>query len=257
MTENELIQLIDAQIAEDTQNLFNNDDDSISFKDLMKSRMVMHSLLFMAGAKESSDIKDISQLINIIDANIETYFTSGDAKPLQKLTSTTSKAIQSDKLSRMFLAFVYFCIADKYFSLKDHYEGLKYYERGITYCNLKDFDDMKKDILSKAPKPIQIHTNARKEIAIPLAKKIWSYDKDTNLLMRIQVAALVVDLLPHLGLTIPQVDNWLKKSGEVPPDILKRYAIKDYGNTREENKLRTQLTSKIISDLSPIDCRGL
>lgn len=105
--------------------------------------------------------------------------------------------------------------------------------------------------------PIQRHTDEKKEIAIPLAKKIWGYDKGINLLMRKQVAELIVKLLPHLELTIPQVDNWLKKSGEVPPDILKRYAIQDYGNTRDENKLRTQLISKILSELSPIDCRSL
>ncbi|OXL25255.1 hypothetical protein [Psychrobacter sp. DAB_AL32B] len=113
------------------------------------------------------------------------------------------------------------------------------------------------ELEKRKPTPIQRHTDEKKEIAIPLAKRIWSYDKDTNLLMRIQVAALVVDLLPHLGLTIPQVDNWLKKSGEVPPGILKKYAIQDYGNTRNENKLRTQLISKILSELSPIDCRSL
>lgn len=105
--------------------------------------------------------------------------------------------------------------------------------------------------------PIQKHTDEKKEIAIPLAKKIWSYDEVTNLLMRRQVAELVVKLLPHLELTVPQVDNWLKKSGEVPPGILKRYAIQDYGNTRDENKLRIQLTSKILSELSPTDCRSL
>ncbi|WP_296244752.1 MULTISPECIES: hypothetical protein [unclassified Psychrobacter] len=105
--------------------------------------------------------------------------------------------------------------------------------------------------------PIQKHTEEKKKIALPLADKIWSYDKQDNLLLRKQVAGLVVELLPDLNLTVNQVDNWLKKSDKVPPAILERYKNTDYGNSTPENKLRKQLLLRIRSELSPFNCESL
>lgn len=105
--------------------------------------------------------------------------------------------------------------------------------------------------------PIQRHTNEKKKTALSLAEKIWSYDKQDNLLLRIQVAGLIVEFLPELNLTVTQVDNWLKKSNKVPPSILERYKNTDYGRTKPENELRKQLFSIIRSELSLIDCESL
>jgi len=105
--------------------------------------------------------------------------------------------------------------------------------------------------------PIQKHTNEKKKIVLPLAEKIWSYDKQDNLLLRKQVAGLIVEFLPDLNLTVNQVDNWLKKSDKVPPAILERYKNIDYGNSTPENKLRKQLLLRIRSELSPFTCESL
>lgn len=153
------------------------------------------------------------------------------------------------------MAIIYLNISEQAFSNQDYKISISFYQK---YTELKTIYRYSKgytwqQIIDDKPTPIKKHTDEKKEIAIPLAKKIWGYDKDTNLLMRRQVATLVVDLLPDLGLTIPQVDNWLNKSKATPQAILDRYAIQDYGNTREENELREQLKSKILRDLSPID----
>ena len=105
--------------------------------------------------------------------------------------------------------------------------------------------------------PIQRHTDVKIKIALSLAEKIWSYDKQNNLLLRIQVAGLIVEFLPDLNLTVNQVDNWLKKSDKVPPAILERYKNINYGNSTHENTLRKQLLSRIRSKLSPSNCESL
>ena len=98
--------------------------------------------------------------------------------------------------------------------------------------------------------PNQKHTLILKKIALPLANKIWSFDKETNLLMRKQVARLVVELLPDLKLRESQVDEWLKQSSLVPPEITERYAQQDYGNTTSEKEQRKVIMNKIRSEIT-------
>lgn len=98
--------------------------------------------------------------------------------------------------------------------------------------------------------PIQKHTTEKKSIVFPLAEKIWSYDKNTNLLMRKQVAELVVELLPSLELRVPQVDKWLKDSYPVPQAIIDRCTRNDYGNKKHETIEREKIKHKIYVELS-------
>jgi len=98
--------------------------------------------------------------------------------------------------------------------------------------------------------PIQKHTTEKKSVVFPLAEKIWSYDKNTNLLMRKQVAELVVELLPSLELRVPQVDKWLKDSYPVPQAIIDRCARNDYGNKKHETIEREKIKNKIYVELS-------
>ena len=188
----------------------------------------------------------LGEMLRCLDEYVET----GNIEPIQELSTTAITGWQDDTIINKYMAFSNLQLAGKFLKANNIYKAMQYYKRGITYKNLKSTTDIENDI---SITPIQKHTNEKKKIALPLAEKIWSYDKQNNLLLRRQVAALVVELLPDLNLTVNQVDNWLKKSKATPQAILDRYAIQDYGNTREENELREQLKSKILRDLSPID----
>lgn len=98
--------------------------------------------------------------------------------------------------------------------------------------------------------PIQKHTLYLKKIALPLAQKIWSFDRETNLLMRKQVARLVVELLPNFNLRESQVDGWLKNSELVPTAITDRCAQQDYGRTTPEKEQREVIKNKIRSEIA-------
>lgn len=98
--------------------------------------------------------------------------------------------------------------------------------------------------------PIQKYILDMQKIVFPLAEKIWSYDKSTNLLMRKQVAELIVKLLPSLELRVPQVDKWLKDSYPVPQAIIDRCAQNDYGNKKHETIEREKIQNKIYVELS-------
>lgn len=99
--------------------------------------------------------------------------------------------------------------------------------------------------------PIEKSTYYLKGIALPLSKKIWQFDKQTNLLMRIQVAELIVELLPDYKLTARQVDKWLKDSNEVPPEIINRCAKNNYGITTAEKEKREEIKQKIRKEIPP------
>lgn len=98
--------------------------------------------------------------------------------------------------------------------------------------------------------PIQKRTYFLKKIALPLACKIWSFDRETNLLMRTQVARLIVELLPDFNLRESQVDEWLKNSELVPSAITDRCAQQDYGNTTPEKEQREVIKNKIRSEIA-------
>ena len=98
--------------------------------------------------------------------------------------------------------------------------------------------------------PIQKHTLYLKRIALPLAYKIWSFDRETNLLMRKQVARLIVELLPDFNLRESQVDEWLKQSVLVPPAITDRCARQNYGSTTPEKAQREAIKNKIRSEIA-------
>ena len=99
--------------------------------------------------------------------------------------------------------------------------------------------------------PIQKYTLQIKSIVLPLAEKIWQFDKETNLLMRRQTAKLIVELLSDFSLTINQVDEWLKQSELVPRAIIDRCARHDYGNTKPEKIEREALEQKIRQNIAP------
>ena len=99
--------------------------------------------------------------------------------------------------------------------------------------------------------PIQKYTLQMKSIALPLAEKIWQFDRETNLLMRRQTARLIVELLSDFKLTINQVDDWLKQSKLVPQAITDRCAKHDYGNTKPEKKEREALEQRIRQNIVP------
>ena len=116
-------------------------------------------------------------------------------------------------------------------------------------------DDIKEIITDKENyerlTPIQKYTFYMKNIVLPLARKIWTFDKGTNLLMRKQVARLVVELLPNFDLRENQVDDWLKQSNLVPTAITDRCAQHDYGNTKPEKEQREVIMQKIRDKVSP------
>lgn len=116
-------------------------------------------------------------------------------------------------------------------------------------------DDIKEIITDKEEyerlTPIQKYTFYMKNIVLPLAQKIWRFDKETNLLMRKQVARLIVELLPNFDLKENQVDDWLKNSDLVPQAIIDRCAQHDYGNTKPEKVQREMLEHKIRSKVAP------
>lgn len=99
--------------------------------------------------------------------------------------------------------------------------------------------------------PIQKHTFRLKSIVLPLAQKIWLLDRETNLLMRTQVARLIVELLPDFNLTENQVNDWLKHSVLVPQAIIDRCTQNDYGNSKPEKVQREVIESKIRKKLAP------
>ena len=116
-------------------------------------------------------------------------------------------------------------------------------------------DDIKEIITDKEKyerlTPIQKYTFYMKNIVLPLARKIWTFDKETNLLMRKQVARLVVELLPNFELRENQVDDWLKQSNLVPTAITDRCVQHDYGNTKPEKEQREVIVQKIRDKVSP------
>ena len=116
-------------------------------------------------------------------------------------------------------------------------------------------DDIKEIITNKEKyerlTPIEKHTFYMKNIVLPLARKIWTFDKENNLLMRKQVARLIVELLPNFDLRENQVDDWLKQSNLVPIAITDRCAQHDYGNTKPEKQQREVIVQKIRDKVSP------
>ena len=177
---------------------------------------------------------------------LDEYVKAGNIEPIQKLSTTAISGWQDDEIINKYMAFANLQLADKFLKANNVYKAMQYYKRGITYRNLKSTTDIENDI---SITPIQKYTNEKKKIALPLAEKIWSYDSNSNLLMRKQVAELIVELLPSLELRVPQVDTWLKNSDLVPKAIIDRCAQNDYGNTKSEAIERENIKNKIYADL--------
>lgn len=123
-------------------------------------------------------------------------------------------------------------------------------EQGEGFSN-KNSDDY------QALTPIQKHTLRMKSITLPVAKEIWTYDKQTNLLMRKQVAQIIVNLLPSLRLRVPQVDKWIKESNLIPQAITDRCNRNDYGNKKHEVIERENIKKKIYIELRNIESNYL
>lgn len=104
--------------------------------------------------------------------------------------------------------------------------------------------------------PIQRHTVPKKEEALSLAKKVWELDKH-KILLRKHVSEIITKLLPQHDLSTTQVDNWLKQSNIVPPEILERYKNHDYGNSAPIVRERKKLIAEILLSLTPLYCGSL
>ena len=92
--------------------------------------------------------------------------------------------------------------------------------------------------------PVEKKYLRMKALAIPLIKKIWELDKE-NLLFGIQVARIVVELLPNEKLTETQIKELIKTNELTPTEIILRDEKKDYGNTIQERKARKELIASI------------
>ncbi|KAA0914297.1 hypothetical protein [Psychrobacter sp. ANT_WB68] len=140
-----------------------------------------------------------------------------------------------------------------YNSTSTHSDALARFFENMQTSNIlvdKETDNLVKHEYPLTLTPIQKYTLEMQNIVFPLAEKIWSYDKGTNLLMRKQVAKLIVDLLPHLELRMDQVNKWLKDSYPVPQAIIDRCARNDYGNKKHETIEREKIKNKIYVELS-------
>ncbi|MDY3307125.1 hypothetical protein [Psychrobacter sanguinis] len=104
--------------------------------------------------------------------------------------------------------------------------------------------------------PYEKHTREIKEQSLDLAEEIWLYDED-KILLRKHVAEIITNLLLQHDLSITQVDNWLKQSSIVPPEILERYKNNDYGNSKPIVKNRGKLIAEIMLKLTPLYCESL
>ena len=140
-----------------------------------------------------------------------------------------------------------------YNSTSTHSDALAQFFKNVKPSNLitkRDNDHLVKSEYPLTLTPIQKYTFDMQGIVFPLVEKIWNYDKKTNLLMRKQVAELVVELLPSLELRVPQVDKWLKDFYPVPQAIIDRCAQNDYGNKKHETIEREKIKNKIYVELS-------
>lgn len=105
------------------------------------------------------------------------------------------------------------------------------------------FNTVSEQIL--APTPYQQHTNFLKDKVKDLAEDIWDRDKN-NILLRRNVANLIVELLPNEKLSVDQVSKWLKEMDIVPLEIQKRVQNNDYGNDKSTKIARENLILEII-----------
>lgn len=225
-----------------------------SLQDIIEDDIAVQAMDFQFEAPEHNWPMPYGVFLGEMFRCLDEYVEAGNIEPIQELSTTAITGWQDDTIINKYMAFSNLQLAGKFLKANNIYKAMQYYKRGITYKNLKSTTDIENDI---SITPIQKHTNEKKKIALPLAEKIWSYDKQDNLLLRKQVAGLIVEFLPDLNLTVNQVDNWLKKSDKVPPAILERYKNIDYGNSTPENKLRKQLLLRIRSELSPFTCESL
>lgn len=123
-----------------------NDQESSDLESIMLSKINFQAMIFAVEAHDCEVFQPIGELANNIDSCLNIFITTGNIKPIQKLALQILKKINVDKLDRMFRAYINLRLSNLYLALNNYTEALKYYERGITYCNLKDFDDMKNDI---------------------------------------------------------------------------------------------------------------
>lgn len=132
----------------DTQHLKSifNDQESSDLESIMLSKINFQAMIFAVEAHNCEIFQPIGELVNKIDSCLNIFITTGNIQPIQKLTLQILKKLDVDKLDRMFRAYINLRLSNLYLTLCNYTKALIYYERGITYCNLKDFDDMKNDI---------------------------------------------------------------------------------------------------------------
>ena len=156
-----------------------NDQENNDLKSIMLSKIYFQAMIFAVDAYACKAFQPIGELANNIDSCLNIFIITGDIKPIQKLTLQTLKKVNVDKLDRMFRAYVNLRLSSLYLALNSYIDALKYYERGITYCNLKDFDDMKNDISTYINKERGLKGGAKKRAnySEPKQKALSYHDK--------------------------------------------------------------------------------
>ena len=152
--------------------------------------------------------------------------------------------------SLIFKRLAYFAMNNKHYfiALDLMHRSIQYETSYRTYNGLTI-----RKIMRNAPKPIQIHTRAKKESIIPLAQKIWEFDTTTHLLFPKRVAILIRELLELKKEEKPtegQLIKWFKETKNLIPDEIKeRDKNNDYGNTKPEQEAKEELIKKIKLEL--------
>ncbi len=148
----------------------------------------------------------------------------------------------------------FYLLLDDIESYESYLKALYFYSGAfVERCKVLGFDTVSNDYLLQ---PYKKYTQELKNIAIPLAKEIWSYDTN-KILLRKHVADIITKLLPQHNLRITQVDNWLKQSDIVPNEILERYKNNDYGNSKPIVEARERLKAEILLKLTPLYCEDM
>ena len=207
------------------------------------------------GVKNEKDsIEDITNLAYEIYENVYSKENS-EILSERTLESTFYMALT---------AHIYLLIADE-FAKREHYFFAQialgksdFFSNSFLFYKGQVY----KEIQKKAPKPITLFTNAQKEIILPLAEKIWTYDSE-NILMMATVADIIIEQIPEL---ISKKENgknyklkkeqareklkrWFKEEENLVPDGIKKRGSLGAVDSTEKPK-RAKLIKIITAEMS-------
>lgn len=154
----------------------------------------------------------------------------------ERVNSNDDKTLQAVILLIFFRESAIYCLDNRKYNLVYFYN---HHARQVFYSIFKHIGGYS---------PTQKHLKTKIYHIRNLIDEIWNYDKN-NLLFPIQVAKLVVQLLPTFNLTQNQVKGFIKKYDMTPEKIKERDKNNNYGNTKAEKKQREELIAKIKEEL--------